>query len=99
MAKPRKIGAIIALDGEREFKSAVTSCNKSLSTMKSEMKLVSAQTAGNANSLEALSKKHDVLQKILDEQIKKEKSVRDGLQHAQEDYQRVGTELECYSAN
>lgn len=96
MAKPRKIGAIIALDGEREFKSAVTACNKSLSTMKSEMKLVSAQTAGNANSLEALSKKHDVLQKILDEQIKKEKSVGDGLQHAQEDYQRVGTELEQY---
>lgn len=27
MAKQRKIGAIIALDGEREFKTAVTSCN------------------------------------------------------------------------
>lgn len=27
MAKQRKIGAIIALDGEREFKTAVTSCD------------------------------------------------------------------------
>lgn len=96
MAKQRKIGAIIALDGERDFKAAVTSCNKSLSTMKSEMKLVSAQTAGSANTLESLSKKHDVLQKILDEQVKKEKAVREGLEHAQEDYKRVGTELEQY---
>lgn len=96
MASKRKIGAIIALDGEKQFKTAVTSCNKSLSTMKSEMKLVSAQTAGNANTLESLSKKHDVLQKILDEQVKKEKAVGEGLEHAQEDYQKIGTELERY---
>lgn len=96
MAKKRKIGAIIALDGEKEFKSAVTACNKSLGTMKSEMKLVSAQTEGNANSLEALSKKHDVLQKILDEQIRKEDEVRKGLDHAEQDYKKVGSELEQY---
>lgn len=96
MASKRKIGAIITLDGQRDFKAAVTSCNKSLSTMKSEMKLVSAQTVGSANTLEALSKKHDVLQKILDEQVKKEKAVQEGLEHAQEDYQRVGTKLEEY---
>lgn len=96
MAKQRKIGAIIALDGEREFKTAVTSCNKSLATMKSEMKLVSAQTTGSANTLEALRKKHDVLQRTLDEQVKKEEAVRKGLEHAQEDYNRVGSELEQY---
>lgn len=60
MASKRKIGATIALDGEKEFKTAVSSCNKSLSTMKSEMNLVKAQTAGNANSLESLKKKHEV---------------------------------------
>lgn len=98
MAKQRKIGAILALDGEKEFKSAVTSCNKSLATMKSEMKLVSAQTTGNANSMEALSKKHQVLQKTLDEQVRKEEAVRKGLEHAQEDYKRVGTELEQYKS-
>ena len=96
MAKQRKIGAIIALDGEREFKTAVTSCNKSLATMKSEMKLVSAQTTGSANTLEALRKKHDVLQRTLNEQAKKEEAVRKGLEHAQEDYNRVGSELEQY---
>ena len=59
----KKIGAFITLDGEKEFRSAVTSCNKSLATMKSEMKLVEAQTAGSANSLETLKKKHEVLTK------------------------------------
>ena len=49
----KKIAAKIELSGEKEFKSAVTSCNKSLSTMKSEMNLVKQQTAGNANSLDS----------------------------------------------
>ena len=49
----KKIAARIELSGEKEFKSDVTSCNKSLSTMKSEMNLVKQQTAGNANSLDS----------------------------------------------
>ena len=96
MAKKREIGAHIVLDGEKEFKSAVTACNKSLATMKSEMKLVAAQTEGNANSLDALQKKHTVLQNILEEQVKKEEAVRKALEHAEEDYQKVGDELTQY---
>lgn len=98
MSKKRKIGAIIALDGEKEFKTAVTSCNKALSTMKSEMKLVTAETAGNANSLDTLKKKHEVLQKALDEQVKKEEAVEKGLEHAREDYERIGKELGEYKS-
>ena len=94
MAKKKKIGAFISLDGEKEFRSAVSSCNKSLSTMKSEMKLVEAQTAGSANSLSTLQKKHDVLTETLEEHVKKESLVRDGLKHAEEEYGRVGKELE-----
>lgn len=52
----KKIGAYITLDGEKQFRTAVTACNKSLSMMKSEMQLVDAQTAGSANTLEALEK-------------------------------------------
>ena len=54
----RKIGAVIALDGEQQFKSAVTDCTRELNTMKSAMKLVEAQTDGQAKSLETLNKKH-----------------------------------------
>ena len=72
----KKIGAIIALDGEKEFKQNVTSCNKSLSSLKSEMQLVKAQCEGQQNSLESLTKQHEVLTKILGEQEKKEEETR-----------------------
>lgn len=94
----KKIGAYIVLDGEKEFRSATTACNKSLATMKSEMKLVEAQTAGSANTLETLQKKHEVLTKTLDEQKKKEDAVNAGLKHAQEDYKKVGEKLEAYKS-
>lgn len=95
MAKA-KIGAYITLDGQKEFRSAVTACNKNISTMKSEMKLVEAQTAGNANTLDALRRKHDVLTQTLEEQIKKEKAVKSGLEDSKKQYERVGRELEEY---
>lgn len=85
----KKIGAIIALDGEREFKQNVTSCNKALSTLTSEMNLVKAECEGQQNTLESLTKKHSVLTKILDEHKKKEAEVQKGLDHAKESYDKV----------
>lgn len=85
----KKIGAIIVLDGEKEFKQNVTSCNKSLAALKSEMGLVKAQCEGQANSLESLGKQHEVLIKILEEQKAKEEAVREGLKHAQDSYSKV----------
>lgn len=96
MASQKKIGAYITLDGEKEFRAATSACNKSLATMKSEMKLVEAQTAGSANSLETLQKKHEVLSRTLEEHERKQEAVSAGLKHAQEDYDRVGSELEKY---
>lgn len=90
----KKIGAIIALDGEKEFKQNVTSCNKSLSSLKSEMQLVKAQCEGQQNSLESLTKQHEVLTKILGEQEKKEEETRKGLEHARESYDKVSKGLE-----
>ncbi|MGO5442874.1 phage tail tape measure protein [Faecalimonas sp. LCP19S3_D12] len=95
MAK-KKIGAYITLDGEKEFRSAVSSCNKNLATMKSEMKLVEAQTAGSANTLDTLKRKHEVLSNTLEEQMKKEEAVRIGLKHAEQQYEKVGKELAEY---
>ncbi len=89
----KKIGAVIALDGEKEFKQAVTSCNKSLATMKSEMNLVKAESEGQANTLENLQKKHSVLTKILEEQKNKQEAVSKGLEHAKEAYGKVGNGL------
>lgn len=93
----KKIGALIALDGEKEFRQNITSCNKALSSMKSEMNLVKAQCEGQQNSLESLTKKHEVLTKILDEQKKKEEEVRRGLDHARQNYEKVADGLSTLS--
>ena len=89
----KKKSALITLDGEKEFKQNVTSCNKALASMKSEMTLVEAQCEGQQNSLESLTKKHEVLTKILDEQKNKEEEVRKGLNHARESYEKVADGL------
>ena len=92
----KKIGARIVLEGEKQFQSAVTACQKSISQMKSEMKLVEVQTQGSGKSLESLQKRHDALTHVLDAQVNKQDAVAAGLAHAQADYQRVGSELGNY---
>ena len=92
----KKIGARIVLEGEKQFQSAVTSCQKSVSQMKSEMKLAEVQTQGSGKSLEGLQKRHDALTRVLDAQVNKQDAVAAGLAHAQSDYQRVGSELGNY---
>ena len=88
------IVAGIRLDGEKDFKAALTSINKGLTSTKSEMALLKAEFAGQENSLEALSKKHEILTKILQEQNRKVDATRNGLQHAKESYDNVGKGLE-----
>ncbi len=90
----KKIGAIIALDGEREFKQNVTSCNKALSSLKSELGLVEAQYEGQQNSLEALTKKHSVLSRMLEEQRAKQEETVKGLEHARGEYEKVEKGIE-----
>lgn len=90
----KKIGAIIALDGEREFKQNVTSCNKALSSLKSELGLVEAQYEGQQNSLEALTKKHSVLSRMLEEQKAKQEETVKGLEHARGEYEKVEKGIE-----
>lgn len=90
----KKIGAIIALDGEREYKQAVTSCKKTLSQLKAEMELVKAETEGQEDSLDSLGKKHEVLSKVLDAQKQKQQEVARGLDHAKESYTEMGEKIE-----
>lgn len=92
----RKIGAIIALDGEQQFKSAVTACTRELNTMKSALKLVEAQTDGQAKSLETLQKKHDALNDVLKATKSREEEIGTALQHAKDDRERVKNETEEY---
>ena len=56
MAGKNDIVAGIRLEGEQQFRSSVTSINKSITALKSELNPVKAQYDGQQNSLEALTK-------------------------------------------
>ncbi|MDY3251215.1 MAG: phage tail tape measure protein [Candidatus Choladocola sp.] len=93
MSEKNDIVAGIRLEGEKEFKDAVTSVNKSLTSMKSELNLVKAEYAGQENTLEALTKKQEVLNRILEEQKKKAAETAKGLNHAKESYANMEKSL------
>ena len=99
MSGKNDIVAGIRLDGEKEFKQNVTSINKSLQALKSEMNKVSAEYSGQENSIEALSKKQEILNKILEEQKRKASETKVGLEHAKASYNNVGKGLEKLRAD
>lgn len=86
MADNFKIGAGLALDGEAEFKKAVSGINKDLSVLGSEMKKVTAQFSDNANSMEALTAKQKVYNERADEQRRKIETMTAALENAKKEY-------------
>lgn len=92
MAKKR-IGAVIALDGEKEFKQAVSAVTKDLAGLKAESNLVKEEFKGQANTINALKAQHEVLQKTLDTHKKKVETVNVGLEHAKKSYSAMAPEI------
>ena len=86
MANNFKIGAGIALDGEADFKRAISGINKDINVLGSEMKKVTAQFADNADSMEALTAKQDVYNKRADEQKKKIDTITTALEASKKEY-------------
>lgn len=82
--KEDQIKTTIAVDGEKEYKTACNNINASLREIGSEMKVVSAEFDGNAKSTEALTAKQKVLQKQLEEQNSKVKAAEDALRKMKE---------------
>lgn len=86
MADKMKIGAGLSLDGEKEFKQAITDINKAMSVLGSEMNKVTAQFDGNANSITGLTAKQDVLERKLLTQKDKVDLLKTALQNAAKEY-------------
>ena len=70
MAGKSTIGAGLAIDGEKEFRNAVTGINREMSVLASEMKKVTAQYDDNADSLDGLNANEDVFQRKAETQKK-----------------------------
>ena len=80
------IGPKIGIEGEAEYKKAITSINKDLSVLGSEMKKVTAQFSGNADSMQALTAKQDVYNKQADEQRKKIEAITQALERSKSEF-------------
>ena len=64
-------GLKIGVEGEKEFKKALSDINQSFKVLGSEMKLVSSQFDKNDKSIQALTARNDVLNKNIDAQRQK----------------------------
>lgn len=80
------IGTRIVLEGEKEYRQAISNINKDMRVLSSELKAVSAEFSGNANSIEALTKKGEILKKQYDEQVKMIQTLNGALDKAKETY-------------
>ncbi len=74
------------LDGEQEYKAAVSEINASLRVLNSEMKLVSEQFKNNDKSVEALTASSDVLSRQILTQKEKIEALQAALKNSAERY-------------
>ena len=75
-------GFKIGLEGEKEFKKALSDINQSFKVLGSEMKLVESQFTKNDNSVEALTARNKVLGSEIDAQKSKIETLRAALENA-----------------
>ena len=90
----KKIGVVLAVDGEKQFTQAMTNVNTALKTTKSESAKVKAEFEGQRNTLQALSAVHTVLTKKLGEQEAKQKVASKALENANQNYTAATKRLE-----
>jgi len=88
MAKTNKpvIGAAIELDGEKEFKQAITDINKNMSVLSSEMAKATAETNASGDSSKAATDKMENLTKAIDQQKSKIDTLQKALAHSKDEF-------------
>lgn len=74
----------IAMDGEKEYKAALADINSGLKVLSSEMKLTAAQFEENADGMEALTAKGDILERQILSQKEKIETLKAALQNSAE---------------
>lgn len=79
-------GLKIGLEGEKEFKKALSEINQSFKVLGSEMKVVSSQFDKNDNSVQALTARNQVLNKEIEAQKQKIETLRAALANSAESF-------------
>lgn len=80
------INTRFTLSGEKEYKQAISEIGSGMKVLDSEMRKVSSAYAQNADSVEALNAKNDVLERKISKQTEKIEYLRAALQQSAEKY-------------
>lgn len=80
------INTKFTLSGEKEYKQAISEIGSGMKVLDSEMRKVSSAYAQNADSVEALNAKNDVLARKIFTQVEKIEYLRAALQQSAEKY-------------
>ena len=81
-----RIGARLAIEGEREFKQALQNADAQLKALSSSLDLSAAKFAGQEKSMEALSAQYSILEKQYDTQTQKVDLIRKRLEQSAKEY-------------
>ncbi len=79
-------GLKIGVEGEKEFKRALSDINQSFKVLGSEMKLVESEFSKNESSVQSLTAKNEVLTKQIDAQKDKIETLQKALKNASDSF-------------
>lgn len=96
---PPRIRTTMTLDGEKEYKAALSEINSALKVLNSEMKLTKEQFSDQADSVEALTAEHDVLERQYLTQKEKVEQLRAALQQVGETYGEASNKTNSYKVS
>lgn len=82
----RTVKARVELDGERQYKQALSELQRGNAVLGSEMRKLQAEYKGNTESTEFLTKKGELLERQLLQQRDKVQTLRDALKNAGKQY-------------
>lgn len=95
----RTISTRLAVEGEAEYRASLKNINSELNTLKSELKLTESEFQGQANSIEALQAKGDVLSRMYETQERRVSQLREALENAQSAQQSYAERVDTARAN
>ncbi|MEG2014061.1 MAG: phage tail protein, partial [Anaerovoracaceae bacterium] len=79
-------GLKIGVEGEKDFKKALSDINQQFKVLGSEMKLATSQFDKNESGVQSLTAKNEVLTKQIDTQKSKIETLRSALQNASDSF-------------
>ena len=93
----KKIGGSIVLEGASKYNNDLKNIKTNLAQLRSEMKLCNSQYSNNANSTEALSKKHEILSREMEQLGKRAKTYAEMIEESKKAQQEAADSIDKYT--